>query len=186
MRESSCCRIASISFDYRRSNIPFLRRHLKGSAYEVITFATCEEGLMVRRGIRSVRSCLISTSSRCKPPATSGRSQVSPEVVLRSGAGLRNDNRPSCSGRRRLLWKFLFLQSQRHTFDILFSADSERPKLLEEEGSGTTYVAGHLALCSSTSNHINEERTLSSKEFQCRREITPSCALRSSLQEPVQ
>ena len=82
--------------------------------------------------------------------------------------------------------EFLFLQSQRHTFDILFSADSERPKLLEEEGSGTTYVAGHLALCSSTSDHINEERPLSSKEFRCRREIAPSCALRSSLQEPVQ
>lgn len=32
------------------SNIPFLGRHLKGSNYEVITFATWEEGFMVRRG----------------------------------------------------------------------------------------------------------------------------------------
>jgi molybdate-binding protein/DNA-binding XRE family transcriptional regulator len=30
------------------SNLPFLRRHLKASAYEVITFATWEEGLLVR------------------------------------------------------------------------------------------------------------------------------------------
>jgi len=40
------------------SNLPFLRRHLKASAYEVITFATWEEGLVVRPGnpkqIRSV------------------------------------------------------------------------------------------------------------------------------------
>jgi molybdate-binding protein len=40
------------------SNLPFLRRHLKASAYEVITFATWEEGLVVRQGnpkqIRSV------------------------------------------------------------------------------------------------------------------------------------
>jgi putative molybdopterin biosynthesis protein len=32
------------------SNLPFLRRHLKGSGYEVITFARWEEGFMVRRG----------------------------------------------------------------------------------------------------------------------------------------
>ncbi len=32
------------------SNIPFLRRHLKGSAYEVVTFATWEEGFLVRPG----------------------------------------------------------------------------------------------------------------------------------------
>ena len=32
------------------SNLPFLRRHLKASAYEVITFATWEEGLLVRSG----------------------------------------------------------------------------------------------------------------------------------------
>lgn len=40
------------------SNLPFLRRHLKAGAYEVITFATWEEGLVVRPGnpkqIRSV------------------------------------------------------------------------------------------------------------------------------------
>jgi len=40
------------------SNLPFLRRQLKASAYEVITFATWEEGLVVRSGnpkqIRSV------------------------------------------------------------------------------------------------------------------------------------
>ena len=32
------------------SNLPFLRRQLKASAYEVITFATWEEGLLVRAG----------------------------------------------------------------------------------------------------------------------------------------
>lgn len=32
------------------SNMPFLRRHLKGAAYEVVTFATWEEGLLVRPG----------------------------------------------------------------------------------------------------------------------------------------
>lgn len=32
------------------SNMPFLRRHLKGSGYEVVTFATWEEGFMVRPG----------------------------------------------------------------------------------------------------------------------------------------
>ena len=32
------------------SNMPFLRRHLKGSGYEVVTFATWEEGFLVRRG----------------------------------------------------------------------------------------------------------------------------------------
>jgi len=31
------------------SNLPFLRRHLKGSAYEVVTFATWEEGFEVGR-----------------------------------------------------------------------------------------------------------------------------------------
>lgn len=30
------------------SNLPFLRRHLKASAYEVVTFATWEEGFLVR------------------------------------------------------------------------------------------------------------------------------------------
>ncbi len=32
------------------SNLPFLRRVLKGSSYEVVTFATWEEGLLVRAG----------------------------------------------------------------------------------------------------------------------------------------
>ena len=32
------------------SNLPFLRRSLKGSGYEVVTFATWEEGLFVRQG----------------------------------------------------------------------------------------------------------------------------------------
>jgi molybdate-binding protein len=32
------------------SNLPFLRRVLKGSGYDVVTFATWEEGLLVRRG----------------------------------------------------------------------------------------------------------------------------------------
>lgn len=40
------------------SNLPFLKRALKGSAYEVVTFATWEEGFLVRagnpRGIRHV------------------------------------------------------------------------------------------------------------------------------------
>jgi putative molybdopterin biosynthesis protein len=32
------------------SNVPFLRRTLKGSAYEIVTFATWEEGFLVRPG----------------------------------------------------------------------------------------------------------------------------------------
>jgi molybdate-binding protein len=32
------------------SNVPFLRRSLKGSGYEVVTFATWEEGFLVRPG----------------------------------------------------------------------------------------------------------------------------------------
>ena len=32
------------------SNLPFLRQHLNGSAYEIVTFATWEEGLLVRKG----------------------------------------------------------------------------------------------------------------------------------------
>jgi molybdate-binding protein len=32
------------------SNLPFLRQSLKGSGYEVVTFATWEEGFLVRRG----------------------------------------------------------------------------------------------------------------------------------------
>ncbi|MBH0199702.1 MAG: helix-turn-helix domain-containing protein [Nitrospira sp.] len=32
------------------SNLPFLRRSLKGSGYDVVTFATWEEGFLVRRG----------------------------------------------------------------------------------------------------------------------------------------
>jgi molybdate-binding protein len=32
------------------SNLPFLKRSLKGPGYEVVTFATWEEGLLVRRG----------------------------------------------------------------------------------------------------------------------------------------
>jgi molybdate-binding protein/DNA-binding XRE family transcriptional regulator len=39
------------------SNLPFLRRNLKGSGYEVITFATWEEGFLVRPGNpKSIRS----------------------------------------------------------------------------------------------------------------------------------
>jgi len=39
------------------SNLPFLRRVLKGSGYEVVTFATWEEGLLVRPGNpKSIRS----------------------------------------------------------------------------------------------------------------------------------
>ena len=39
------------------SNLPFLRRVLKGSNYEVVTFATWEEGLLVRAGNpRSIRA----------------------------------------------------------------------------------------------------------------------------------
>ena len=39
------------------SNLPFLRRALKGSNYEVVTFATWEEGLLVRAGNpKSIRS----------------------------------------------------------------------------------------------------------------------------------
>ncbi len=39
------------------SNLPFLRRALKGSGYEVVTFATWEEGFLVRPGNpKSIRS----------------------------------------------------------------------------------------------------------------------------------
>ncbi len=39
------------------SNLPFLRRALKGKGYEVVTFATWEEGLLVRAGNpKSIRS----------------------------------------------------------------------------------------------------------------------------------
>lgn len=39
------------------SNLPFLRRSLKGSGYEVVTFAAWEEGLLVRSGNpKSIRS----------------------------------------------------------------------------------------------------------------------------------
>jgi len=39
------------------SNLPFLRRVLKGSSYDVVTFATWEEGFLVRRGNpKSIRS----------------------------------------------------------------------------------------------------------------------------------
>jgi len=39
------------------SNLPFLRRALKGSGYEVVTFATWEEGFLVRSGNpKSIRS----------------------------------------------------------------------------------------------------------------------------------
>ena len=39
------------------SNLPFLRRALKGSGYEVVTFATWEEGFLVRAGNpKSIRS----------------------------------------------------------------------------------------------------------------------------------
>lgn len=39
------------------SNLPFLRRALKGNGYEVVTFATWEEGFLVRPGNpRSIRS----------------------------------------------------------------------------------------------------------------------------------
>ena len=39
------------------SNLPFLRRALKGSSYEVVTFATWEEGFLVRLGNpKSIRS----------------------------------------------------------------------------------------------------------------------------------
>ena len=35
---------------YGESNVPYLRRHLRGSDFTVITFAAWEQGLMVRRG----------------------------------------------------------------------------------------------------------------------------------------
>jgi molybdate transport system substrate-binding protein len=54
----------------------------------------------------------------------------------------------------RLLWKSLFYNHNGGPFDVLFTPNVERPKLLEEEGSGTTCAAGHLALCSSTPDHI--------------------------------
>ena len=62
-------------------------------------------------------------------------------------------------------------------FDVFFSADNERPKLLEEEGLGVkgsrfTYAIGRLVLWSPDSNLVKGEDTLRSGRFQasCHRE----------------
>ena len=46
----SCRRSASFRSGDGESNLPFLRSALKSSNYEVVTFATWEEGLLVRAG----------------------------------------------------------------------------------------------------------------------------------------
>ena len=71
------------------SNMPILRRHLKGSGYEVVTFATWEEGFIVRRG----NPLSIRTAADL----------VQPTVILinreeGSGARLLLDQRLSASG----------------------------------------------------------------------------------------
>ena len=55
-------------------------------------------------------------------------------------------------------------------FDVFFSADSERPKLLEEEGlavkgSRFTYAIGRLVLWSPDSDLVKGEDTLRSEKF---------------------
>jgi molybdate transport system substrate-binding protein len=55
-------------------------------------------------------------------------------------------------------------------FDVFFSADSERPKLLEEEGLGVkgsrfTYAIGRLVLWSPDPALVKEASTLSSERF---------------------
>lgn len=55
-------------------------------------------------------------------------------------------------------------------FDVFFSADAERPTLLEEEGlavkgSRLTYAIGRLVLWSPDPNLVQSERTLSSETF---------------------
>lgn len=55
-------------------------------------------------------------------------------------------------------------------FDVFFSADMERPKLLEEEGLGVkdsrlTYAIGRLVLWSPNANLVKGEETLRSKTF---------------------
>lgn len=56
-------------------------------------------------------------------------------------------------------------------FDVFFSADMERPKLLEDEGLGVkdsrfTYAIGRLVLWSPNADLIKGEETLRSKNFQ--------------------
>ncbi len=55
-------------------------------------------------------------------------------------------------------------------FDVFFSADMERPKLLEDEGLGIkgtrfTYAIGRLVLWSPNENLIKGEETLRSKQY---------------------
>jgi len=55
-------------------------------------------------------------------------------------------------------------------FDVFFSTDMERPKLLEDEGFGVkdsrfTYAIGHLVLWSPNADLIKGEETLRSKKF---------------------
>lgn len=55
-------------------------------------------------------------------------------------------------------------------FDVFFSADTERPKLLEEEGLGVkdsrvTYAVGRLALWSLTPSLVKGADTLNSQHF---------------------
>jgi molybdate-binding protein/DNA-binding XRE family transcriptional regulator len=75
------------------SNIPFLRRHLKASAYEVITFATWEEGFLVRKG----NSLSIQTATDLAQPTVT--------LINReegSGARLLLDQRLRASGIERI------------------------------------------------------------------------------------
>ena len=55
-------------------------------------------------------------------------------------------------------------------FDVFFSADTERPKLLEDEGFGVkdtrfTYAIGRLVLWSPSADRIDGEETLRSQKF---------------------
>jgi len=67
-------------------------------------------------------------------------------------------------------------------FDVFFSADAERPKLLEEEGLGVkgsrfTYATGHLVLWSPDPNLVKGEDTLRSEKFKHLAIADPKTAL---------
>jgi molybdate-binding protein/DNA-binding XRE family transcriptional regulator len=71
------------------SNIPFLRRHLKGSGYEIVAFATWEEGFIVRHGNpKSIRTA----ADLAEPTVTLVNREEG------SGARLQLDQRLRASG----------------------------------------------------------------------------------------
>jgi molybdate transport system substrate-binding protein len=66
-------------------------------------------------------------------------------------------------------------------FDLFFSADTERPRLLEEEGLGVkgtrfTYAIGRLVLWSSDPDRVKGEKTLRSNHFEHLAIVNPKTA----------